>query len=755
MGVRGLGRVLCCYLFLWAALGDSIWSQRYPDPTAGQITSISFGQNKFLATSLDGTLLSSTNDGNSWIPCTSPAEGDYLLSQFTDNFYILTDVISDLLFSPTGACDDLSQWRVIEHSSAINQTTNTQVSPRPVPNGWTGGFVVVSDYYIYWSSTGHFGDYKLFDIDYDHYQAWSVARDGNKWGVKVGYLGEKKDNGNNVYELYTMIINNYTSYTTLTAIGFRSLSDYGLSYCTVSGKFISSCMDGLIVSTDGIKWILKTVTQDSLFRFESLECHENRCVGIGHDAQLYETGDCGTAFSHINIDTAIPLQRNFPVLSTSGTYLVGTYHGAIYRSSSPNIWNNVGAAPSDFSFCDEVIYASNLFVVGCQNWVLTSTDGVNWASHSYVLSGNLNTQLSSISAANDKLLVAFADKNTLFSSTNQAKKWEEIVKLSAKSNDTITLTTMSYVNDQYIALGRDTIPYNNGYEYFPVAVTSEDAGTWKIYSTNAMLFDITYCSDSKMWFGAGRLGVYSSSNLYNWTRVVENNGDCNKIATHSSGVVAMCANTVGNTVNNILQMSNDGGSTWTAIYSPCETRVAQAAQIVHPHCSGLTYSAAFKGFLVYSEDPAGLIYMTRDGTDWDEVTCPYALRIFDVAESSSLFMTLAKDAIYSGPPNNLNSNGQIPSVVYTQSTSSADTQRYSIPPGLLTEVGPGSSNSSVDDNDGLEGGGIAGITIACIFVAVALTILLVVAFVFHRQRVRRQEYLNEQSKLLEAENDML
>ena len=70
-----VGSVICCLLLVWSVLGDSIWSQRYPDPTAGQITSISYGQNKFLATSLDGTLLSSTDDGNSWTPCSSPAEG--------------------------------------------------------------------------------------------------------------------------------------------------------------------------------------------------------------------------------------------------------------------------------------------------------------------------------------------------------------------------------------------------------------------------------------------------------------------------------------------------------------------------------------------------------------------------------------------------------------------------------------------------------------------------------------------------------
>jgi len=744
-------------LFLYAALGETIWSQRYPDPTAGQITSISYGQGKFLATSLDGTLLSSTNDGNSWTPCTSPAEGDYLLSQYTDSFYILTDIISDLLFSPTGSCSDLTQWRVVEHSTVINQTTNTQVSPRPVPNGWDGGFVVVSDYYIYWSSSGHFSDFKRIEIDYDQFEAWSVARDGNKWVIKLGYLREKKTNEDSIYELYTMVVTNRTSFTQPASINFNSLSDFGLSFCTNANQFISSCIEGIITSPDGITWTLKTVTQDSLFRFESLECYGNRCVGIGHDAELYDTSNCGASFSRVVIDTVIPLQRNFPVLSSDGAFLVGTYHGAIYRSSSPDIWSNVGAPPSEFSFCDELIYVSDLFVMGCQNWVLTSPDGVNWNSHSYVLSGQLDSQLSSITGTTDDLLVAFADKNVLYSSTNQGKVWDKLVTLTAKTDDTITLTTMTYIESQYVALGRDTLPYNSGYEFFPIVVTSKDAGSWKIYATNAILYDITYSSKLSLWFGAGHNGIYSSSNLYKWDRVVESNGDCTQIASTATRVIAMCSNTVGTTVDHILQMSNDGGSTWSAMYSPCQTRVAQAAQIPNPHCSGLTYSDAFSGFLVYSENPAGLIYMTRDGSSWDEVSCPYALRIFDMAESPSLFMTLAKDAVYSGPPDHLSTDGKNPSTAYTQSTSSSGTDQYSIPPGLIAELGPGSSyfSASQGDDDGLGGGGIAGITIACIFVVVALSILLVVAFVVHRQRMRRQQYLNEQSKLLEAENDML
>jgi len=628
-------------------------------------------------------------------------------------------------------------------------------APRPVPDGWDGGFVVVSDYYVYYSKSGRFGQYHRIEIDYDQYEAWSVARDGNKWVVKLGRLRDKKASDDSIYELYTMVITNATSYTTPAAIGYSSLSDYGLGFCTISREFVSSCMEGIIVSPDGVTWTLKTVTQDSLFRFESLVCHDNRCVGIGHDTELYDTSDCGHSFSRVNIDTVIPLQRNFPVLSSDGAFLVGSYHGAIYRSSSPSIWSNVGAPPSEFSFCDEIIYTPDLFVVGCQNWVLVSEDGVNWSSHSYVLSGDLARQLSSISASSDDLLVAFAEKNVIYSSTNKAQRWNEVVTLTAKSGDSITLTSMSYINDEFVALGRDTLPYNSGYEFFPILATSTDGAGWKLYSTNALLNDITYSSKAGKWFGAGRYGVYSSSDITSgkWEQVAQSNGDCTEIESNSDIIFALCANTVGNTVDSIVQVSTDGGSTWKAIYSPCETRVAQPAEIANPHCSGLGWMDAMGGFIVYSQDPAGLMYFSAKGETWDQVACPYAPRIYGVAESPSLFMTLAKDAVYSGPPDGVRSNERLSSTPYTANTTSVNTQIYSIPPGYLTEVGVAAS--SAEGDDGLGGGGIAGITIACIFVVIALSILLIVAFVVHRQRVRRQQYLNEQSKLLEAENDML
>jgi len=52
----------------------NVFDTRYPSPTGSIITSISYGDSKFLATGMDGTLLSS-DTGASWSVSSSPVQG--------------------------------------------------------------------------------------------------------------------------------------------------------------------------------------------------------------------------------------------------------------------------------------------------------------------------------------------------------------------------------------------------------------------------------------------------------------------------------------------------------------------------------------------------------------------------------------------------------------------------------------------------------------------------------------------------------
>eukprot|EP00339_Tiarina_fusa_P013283 CAMPEP_0117006352 /NCGR_PEP_ID=MMETSP0472-20121206/6614_1 /TAXON_ID=693140 ORGANISM="Tiarina fusus, Strain LIS" /NCGR_SAMPLE_ID=MMETSP0472 /ASSEMBLY_ACC=CAM_ASM_000603 /LENGTH=720 /DNA_ID=CAMNT_0004707799 /DNA_START=184 /DNA_END=2347 /DNA_ORIENTATION=+ len=715
----------------------------------------------------------------------SPIQGDFLVSHFTDGFYIVSDVNSYTIVYSQDPTSDL--WTIKEQQSHFSFNTNTQISPDPVPTGYTGGFVAVSDYKIFYSSTGAYNDFYLMDaFDYTEYQAWGVVYGESGWIVKLGKIPSGTISPSSVFELYVLAIQSETQYSTPIDINFTSYSDYGLSYSSTQKKYISACQSGIIQSSDGTTW---SVVNDRFdyYQFVNLVCSGDRCVGISLDSVVFDSANNGQDFDEITLDDVTTIQHSFPVVSlnngdpSKAIFVIGSQRGLIYASNTASLWFSDGAQDSDsqnFQNCNQILSIEDTLVVNCESKILTSDDGINWNAETYDIDG---VYLESVCGDSDSL-VGLGNENEIFSSNDWGEKWTQRAKFTLYPNDNFILSNLIRVNHFYIGVGSDQwINQSNNNSYIPVVVSTENYKHWDVYASNVYIYDVVYSKAMKLYVGAGKYGVFSSDDYYDWQRLFSCNMQCTDIVTDGNdAILSLCSNYYDDKIDELIFVSADGGGSWKRIISPCQTYVPQEGMVDEIHCNEIDYVDYLGGFVIYSQDPSGLMfYSDNQGETWQKVSMPYAARFLGITSTDSLVATLTRSVIFSGDDIEFEGDTIQPEL-YTQPTNSPDQPTYSIPPGfLLTEPLDFESSFEVpttlptsfdlstfdlssflnnqddqDDQDNLSGGAITGIIFAIMFCLVFIVIALLGAALLNKKRKNIQRR-NEQTKLLNDENAML
>jgi len=649
----------------------------------------------------------------------------------------------------------------------------------------------VSDYKIYYSSSGSYGDFTLFTgIDYTTYQAWSAARGDNEWVIKLAMIPEGTISANTIYQLYSMAMEDGLTYTTPVIVPFTSKADYGLAYSSKSEKYITASNEGIISSINGgATWALQ-VSQANMFQFQNLQCSGNRCVGIDFNSVVYDSADAAQTFALVTLPGVDYIQGNYPISSLNANnpsdaiFAIGSQHGIIYTSSSAGNWVSSGAdteESEDFQNCIELIVVEDVFVLNCKDQIIVSDDGMEWLPRGvYSIHGNPTLAMM---AGENEALVAVAGQNVIFSSSDIGIHWTKRAEFNLYPGDFFQVVNLLRVNDQFVGLGSDRwIPIDSREEVdVPIVIKTQDIKAWNIYASNVYIYDVTYSEEMKKYFGAGKYGVFSSDNLYEWTQETSVNVGCTKIACNfGKSIVALCTNLGESTLDNLIVASSDGIS-WQKFISPCQTWNPQSGMVQTLHCNGLDYIDPLNGYYLYSQDPAGAIFFSQNsGSSWGLVEMPFASRIYAADYSSSgTIVTLTKSVAFSGDASGFQVASPTSAPAYTGNTTSPAKPNYAIVPGYIvtepvdipsswessgvpTSFDPQSwwSNRSTpeydeDDGDsgGLSGGAIFGIIFA-IFVFIAVIVVAIVVFVIARKK-HLLSGRNEQTKLINDENDLL
>jgi len=684
-------------------------------------------------------------------------------------------------------------WSVVEPSSGFTINVATQISPNPVPSDWSEGFVAVSDYKIYYSSTGAYNDFTLINsIDYTTYQAWGVTRGTDEWIVKLAKIPDdgviKSDT---IFQLYVISIQDGLTLSNPSQIPYTSYSDYGLSYSSTSKLFISACKEGIIVSSDGDTWNTET-TADEVYQFVNLLCSGERCVGVTPEGVLFDSANHGQGYTEITLPSVTFIESNYPRVSintqnpSKAVFVVGSAHGLIYSSDTASFWSP-SATPQEsadaFQGCTEIFTVEDVLVMNCDNSVLISGAGEVWTPQVYSLSDI--TGLTSMCGDNDAL-VAYTNQKEIYVSTNIGLSWRKRAEFALYPGDDFVISNLVYLNDVFIALASDRWTNEQGEDAaVPIVITSINEEEWDVYSSSAYIFDIAYSKDEDSYYGAGKYGIYSSTNFYEWERLTSSNMECTRITSDGgNNIMALCSNFDETSVDSVVYASADNGNSWSKYTSPCQTYSPQPGDIQVLHCSGLDYVEPLGGFVLYSQDPAGIMFFSDDvANTWAPVDTPYSSRFLGTTTTGDTFVILTKTAVFSG--DTFGTGPSVSSTLYTASTSSPDTQQGDLPPGYLltepldistsdipttlppsfdvsswlndrSESAPPQYDDDNDDkdSDNLSGGAITGIVFAVLFCVIFLIVAVLGAGVIAKKR-NEQRLRNEQTKLLNDENDLL
>ena len=661
------------------------------------------------------------------------------------------------------------------------------IAPIPVPDGWNDGFIALTDNKIYFSSSGDYADFELFQgIDYSKYEPWAVAYNNNEWAIKLGALPGVATNDGTVHDIFFMTFEDGLTYSNPINSTFQSFADYGLSYSSSSNNFITATTSGIIGSTDAETWnVISEEADAETLVFNNLVCSGSRCVGVGNDGVAYDSDNSGQDFKNIIFEGITQVTPNYPVVSLntsspdSAIFIIGATTGQIVRSDSYKNWKNVGTGSNAKSFlaCTELVTTDDSYFANCQYSLLESEFGEDWFPIEY---SNLGTQLNGL-ASHDKVLAAFS--NNVIYSSDDGDEWKQRVELVLQPTDAFIISNIKHIHDEWIIFGQnmwtEIYGYNSGDAVeIPMIIKSDDLDSFDIYASNSFVVDAIHSEELDDYIGAGQFGLYRSDDLFQWQLMSDTivNVECSQITGGGLNFMALCSNYNDTSLESTLFITNDGGATWDNYYSPCELE-KESSGYDNIICDSIVYIDSLQGFFVFAQNPIGLMYFASAGDyNWGKVDINFAFRIYDIAASDSSFVVLGQDAFYKGSISEFQDHvsgsisKQYPYFDYNPSPS-----EYPISPGYITTE-PKDSSFEVPStfdytdpeswrsaqyslyHDSDSNGSNAGMIVGIIFGILAFLIIiaaLIPATIFAKRKYDASKHESEQTKLLNEENDML
>lgn len=445
--------------------------------------------------------------------------------------------------------------------------------------------------------------------------------------------------------------------------------------------------------------------------------------------QVFETNSCSSGYQEVEIEDLTVIRGEFPVVSSSGTFVIGGDEGRIYYSNTHNQWISSGSDPSETSIfldCNELIFGSNEFYSSCFRSILKSMDGKTWNSFPYSLASNNDIQLNFLTWGEDKLWAIGGSKRIYESKSGEY--WSLKANIEVQNDDEMDLNSLFYFpDDMLISLGQDVF---DG-KVTPVVVYSENNGEkWYVMASSALLYSITYSESEEKWIGAGQGGLYYSSDFSTWHPIEPVNGECWHIISSpdTQYMIAQCTNRPNSDAiayDDIIMTSDNGGQDWSIWYSPCFKSHHDTQQ--KEVCNPAVYIKEWKSFVLTSSAHTGGIHATMldyFATSWHRAYFPYAVSFSDMDQGNGRIVSLAHDLIFSGPLSVLLSTAINDAIPYNQTRTGGSLPIYPVR-GIITTI-PDDSNSSNGDSSNLDGGAIAGAVIGSIVGAFLLVVLCLI-----------------------------
>ena len=558
---------------------------------------------------------------------------------------------------------------------------------------------------------------------------------GNIWVIKA-YSQDPSDN-----QVYFSTSDNTKEWLALVPSTFTSNNDSTLSFCATSNVYISLFDEGTGTSTDGVTWTLVDTSFTDVMH--SIVCIDDNCIGASQGL-VYSSSTCGNNWGGVGLEDLDYIPIPFPVVGNlaSPTFFVGGNDALIFTQAGTGPWYQTLNADSSqtkyFRDCTDLIYSNATFISTCYQSILISSNGVNWGSISYTLEGTSDKQITLITPEEKGTLLGVIENNFLYESLDNGYSFSPLVQITLREGeDDFNIYNIRALNGRWIAMGSDLWPISSSSQFTPYYEHNEESlnvynpffaisqnynsNQWNVYGSNAWINDITFLNN--LYYGAGKGGVFSSSDFYNWKTLSTVNGECTAIATDSlSNIIATCGNNNGVSVDNILIISEDSGVSWSNYKSPCATsNTLSESQI---QCTYLQYLNYTKNFVTYSNQETGSIFLsdTLKVTGWSLVSMPYAVGVVSVFDNGIEFVALTDEVILSMNHSSLAYEYNIVVLPYT--TAIVAPERATFP-----AVGYITSFPEEYHEDDLNNGGVWAVVISSVIgIAFILGFFVVIGF---------------------------
>lgn len=552
------------------------WTSRTALFQATACTGIAYLNSLWLAWSNAGALLSTSTDGLTWTPRTTPMSSGTNAVAFGAGLFVIVGGAGRVSTSPTGVTWT-SRTSTTSNSllsityaaslfvAAFAQTANTFSMAQTSPDGitWTltpTGFGTS----LLQSATFGAGVYVIAGFGNGFYSS-----DGVNWtqtDLKIGGSGLNSGNPTTVFFANGVFIcaagNGQVSSSTDGITWTLRLSTGGNSLSTIAygaGVYVAAGLSGLLYSSpDGVTWTARTsqFTSTTIIKVKFLN---SLFVAVGGAAKISTSPDGITwtlrtsNFTSVNINDVAFGAGVFVVVGQ-----VGSTAGQISSSPDGATWT---LQTSNYSNVDisGVTFGNSIFVAWGQNsqQIVSSPDGVTWTAryNGFALAaGPVYTTIAAAAFGNGVFVLTGIAGSQRYSVSADGINWFLVLRPST----TFATTNAYYLNSLFIVVG------GNG-TTGPVLETSTDGLTWTDVSAAVKGYSLTACVFTNSLFVAYGLlgGLSTSTDGLTWLRR-NSQTTSNITAVSSIGTSLVLLTTATGTP---ALVSTDSGATWTGYCS--------------------------------------------------------------------------------------------------------------------------------------------------------------------------------------------
>jgi hypothetical protein len=540
--MKGVIRSALCLIFVCHghAASDIAWKTLSPSPDLWAITSLAFGDGRFVAATQDGLAFSQDN-GLTWTESATAAAGKYNAVLHANGLFVAVGNAGSIRTSPDGIT-----WTSQGLSLSNDLHTITHGNDIYVATG-TGGIIATSPNALNWT---------VLPSQTTNNLLWATFGNGRFLVLEPNAVGLISTNGTN----WSRQFHNITQADPNCALAKTCVAwsePLGLTFGDNQFvmKFIGDTIfglptPGLLASSDGLNW--RQVAHPSSPPF-SFRAHTLYHVG----GLFVEVGDLrfstnlvdwtafkipGEADAPYAVDSqAIAFGNGAFVIGGSSQNFVGVYGdtanvavGSDLRQLSPVNRGVLGTVTSLASDRDIIVALTRPnFFSGEPGMVVSTNGGLTFES---VQLPSGVTSLNSVTRLGDYFL-AVGPEGTILRSTNGVT-WSRRL-----SNTSSELTDIAFGNGLFVAIGA------NGR-----IVTSPDSSSFTLRSSGTEIFLNSIAFDDGAFVAIGRAGlILTSANGIDWvshgTEEAEDllsvaSGNGRFVATGTNGIVHLSTNSL-------------------------------------------------------------------------------------------------------------------------------------------------------------------------------------------------------------------